>query len=156
MYSYDFGFAVGVGGEVYDFGARCSLREVVLFVAYESGGGKAFHIIVSGLAVTVDYIIYSSSVLLAEDGDMQGVGADEHFLGDLDGFIFTIFIEDDDIVDIGARAEVLVVFERGSDEAVLSVDIQFLVGFDNGIDIDVGEVANLGESWMVGTILLFE
>ena len=62
---------------------------------------------------------------------MLNILADEQFLGNLYNLVLTVFIEDDDIVDIGAVTYELVLLQRCSDEAVLTVDEEFLVSIDN-------------------------
>ena len=95
-------------------------------------------------------------VVLAEDVDMKDILADIDLVCYLDDLVFTILVEDDDIVDIRAVEEELVFLKGCADKAIFTVDIQLLVGLYDSLDIDVGEVANFSTAWVFGSVLLFE
>ena len=85
---------------------------------------------------------------------MEDVLANEYLVGHLDDLILTVLVEDDDVVDVGAVAHVFVLLERSADESLLAVDIELLVGLDDGGCLDGVEVAYLGAAGMLVSILV--
>ena len=74
---------------------------------------------------------------------MEDVGSNEQFLRHLHHLVFTVLVEDDDIIDIGAVEEELVFLETRPYEAFLAIDIEFFVVLYDGFDVDCAEVSYL-------------
>ena len=82
--------------------------------------------------------------------------AHKHFLGHLRDFIRTIFVEDDNVVEVAAVADKLVFLQARTDKAVSAVDIEFLIGFSYGCCLDGIEVAYFSEAWMLFSVFFLE
>ena len=95
-------------------------------------------------------------VIFTVDVNMKDIFADIDLVCYLDDLVFTILVEDDDIVDIRAVEEEFVLLKGCAYEAIFAVDIQLLVGLYDSLDIDVGKVANFCTAWVFGSVLLFE
>ena len=152
----DFCLAVGIGGEVHDFAARSALRDVVLFVAGEGGDVEALDKVGTFLAVAIDDVVGGALVVFLEHLHMEHVLADKDFLCHADDFVLAVFVEDDNVVDVGTVADELVLLQAGADEAFVAVDVEFLVGFGNLGGDDGFEVLDFSAARMVGTILVLE
>ena len=137
------GFAVGVCRKIDNLGSRFALCEIIFLVPRDTCHVEAFHEIRTLLAVAIDHIINGTFVSALEDRYMEYVGTDEDFLRHLQHLVFTILMEDDDIVYVRAVEEELVFLEPRSDESFLAVDIQFLVVLNHRLYIDSSEVAHL-------------
>ena len=87
---------------------------------------------------------------------MQDVLSDEQFVGYAYHLHAPIAIENDDVVDVGAVAHELILLQSGTDEALLSVDVELLCGLDNLCGLDGVEVSNLGQARMILAILLLD
>ncbi len=148
--------AVGIGGEIDYARTGFALRQVVLLVAGHARHVEALHIVYTASSVAIDDVIDGTFVLLLEDIDMQDIRADKELLGHTNHLVLTVFVEDDDVVQVGAVAEELVFLESRSDEAFLAVDIQLLVVLHHGGYVDRAEVAHLGAARITGTVFLLE
>ena len=155
-YTDDFCLSVRIGGEVHDFRAWSTLRYVVFPVANDGSNIETFDIIITFLSVTVDDVIDGTLVVFLEYVDVQDVLSDEQFVGHADNFVFTVFVEDNYIVDVGTVAYILVFLQSGTDETFLTVDIQFFVGFGHLGSHDGIEVAYFRAAREVLTIFLFQ
>ena len=123
-----FGLAVGVGGEVHHTTAIGALSEVVLLVASHRGDVESLDEAGALLTIAVNGIVDGTRVVLLEHIDIQDVLAHEEFLGYAYNLVFSVFVEDDDIVEIRAVAYKLVFLQSGADKAVVAVDVELLVG----------------------------
>ena len=150
----NFSLAIGVGSEIHHPRARSALRQVVFAVAGYTGDIESLDEVEALLSVTIHHIVYGALVVLLEHTDVEDILANEYLVGHLDNLILTILIEDDDIVDIGAIAYIFVLLERSADESLLTVDIEFLVGLNDGSCLDGVEVAYLGATGMLMSILV--
>ena len=104
----NFGLSVRICREIHHLGARCTLRKVVFFIARHAGYVKALDEIVALFAVSVDYIIYSSAVVLLENLYMDDVLTYENLVGHADNLVLAIAVEDNNIVDIRAVTDIFV------------------------------------------------
>ena len=152
----DLRLAVGVGGEVEHTRARRAQREVHLAVSRDARDVEALDIARASLAVAIYHIINGALVVLLEHTQPDDVLAHEELFGHTHHLELTITIEDDDIVDVRAVAHKLVLLQSCADEALVAVDVEFLVGLGHLAGLDGVEVANLGESLMVLAILVLE
>ena len=74
---------------------------------------------------------------------MEDIRSHEQLLRHAHDLVFTILMEDDDIVNIGAIEQVFVFLETRSHETFLAVDIKFLVVLHHRLDVDGAEVTHL-------------
>ena len=140
----DLRFAIRIDGKIDDSGAGFALREIVFLIFRDAGDIESLHEIGALLAITIDDIIDSTIVAAFEDRDMEYIRPDEQLLRDLNNLIFTVLMEDDDIVDIRAIEEEFIFLESGTDESFRAVDIEFLIILHHCLDIDGAEVTHLG------------
>ena len=155
-YLDDFCLAIGVGSEVDYARAFRARRQVVFAVAGDGWHVEALDIVVTLATIAVDGIVDGALVVLLEDVQPDDVFAHEQLVGDTDYLELTILIEDDDVIDVRTVADKLVLLQTRTDEAVLAVDVQFLVGLDDLGGLDGVEVANLRQSRMVLAVLVFQ
>ena len=86
---------------------------------------------------------------------MQDVLAHEDLLGHANHLVFAVFVEDDDVVDVGTVAHELVFLHARPDESLLAVDVEFLVGLGHLGGLDGVETLYLGQSRMVVAVFVF-
>ena len=152
----DFGFAVGIGAEPHHLGARCALCEVVFLVAGNACDGETFHVVKTLFAVAVYDVVDGACVVALEYVEVENVFTDKHLLAHLHDLVFAVFVEDDDVVDVGAVAYKLVALQSGADEALVAVDVEFLVGLDDLGRLDGVETAYGGATGIGGPVFLFQ
>ena len=118
-------------------------------------------------AVAIYDVVDGAAVVLFEYGDVDDFRfaflgfrafgfADKHLLLHAHGFVRTIAIEDDDVVDGRAVLHELILFQARAHETFGSVDIEFFVGFDDLGGFDGVEGAEFGAAGMVGGIFVVE
>ena len=146
-------FSVGIRCEINDFRAGRTLGEVVLFVFRNAGDVKALHEINAFLSVTVHDVVHGAIIIALEDGDMEEIGAHKEFVRHFHDFIFTVLVENDDVIYVGTIEEVFVLFESCSDETFLAIDIEFFVVFNDRLYVNRSEVANLCASRVCFAVL---
>ena len=150
------GLSVGVGGEIDDARTGLALRDVVLFLTCDGWHIEALDIVVTAFAVAIDCIVDGALVVLLEHLHMHDVLADKHFLADADDLVFSVFIENDDVVDVGTVANEFVFLQTGTDESFLTVDIELLVGFHHLRSLDGLEVPDFRQTRVVGTVFALD
>ena len=114
------------------------MGDVVFLILSDAGYVEAFHEIDTLLTIAIDDVIDSAFIATLEDRNMEYIRADEEFFRHTHDLIFTILMEDDDVIYIGAVKEELIFLESCSDESFLAVDIEFLVVLDHRLYIDSG------------------
>ena len=146
LHSYldDFRFAIRVGGEVDDAAARSTLGDVVQFVAGHRRHVESLDEIITLFSVAINAVVDGALVVFLEYLYVEDVLSYEYLVGHLYDLKFSVFIEDDDVVEVGTVAYEFILLESGSYESFLSVDKQFLVGFYHLGHLDSVEVAYLG------------
>ena len=87
---------------------------------------------------------------------MQDIGAYEQLIGYLNNLIFTILIEDNDIIDIRAVEEVFVFLKTRTNKTICAIDIEFLVGLHYRLHVDSCKIAHLRAAGVFIAILLFQ
>ena len=152
----DLCLAIGVGREVHDSRTWCTQRHIILPITNHGGHVKSLHETEALLAIAIDDIIYGTRVVLLEYVDVEHVLAHEYLFCHTNHLVFTILVEDDDIVEVGAVAHKLVLLESCANKAIRAIDIKFLIGFCHLRRVDGVEIANLCESWMVLAIFVLE
>ena len=152
----DLCLTVGVRREVHHLRARRTYRQVVFLVARHRSHVEALDEVPALLTVTVDGVVDGTRVVLLEHAEVEHVLADEEFLGHTDDLVLAVLVEDDDIVEVGAVADELVLLQTGADEAVSTVDVEFLVRLCHLRGLDSVEVAYLRQSWVVLAVFILE
>ena len=152
----DFGLAVGVRCEVDDARSRRALREIVLLVASHGGHVETLDEVLPLSAVAIDHVVDGAAVVLLEHRHVEDVLPYEYLLGHADHLVFTVFVEDDDIVEIRTVADELVFLHARSDEAFLTVDVELLVGLHHLGSLDGVEVLNLREARVFVAVFVFQ
>ena len=151
-YLDDFGFSVGIGGEVGDARVGGALCHVVFAVAHDGGDSKTLDIACTLLAVAVADVVDGTFVVLLEDVGIEDVLAHEFLVGNGGDDVLSIAEEDDDIIDGRTVAYELVFLQSRSDETLFAVDVQLFVGFDDfGCfdDVEVTQFRAAGEGFAV-------
>ena len=87
---------------------------------------------------------------------MEHVLAHKELVGHADHLELAVAVEDDDVVDVGTVADILVLLQTRADEAVGAVDVEFLVCLGNLRGLDGVEVAYLRHSRMFLAVLVLE
>ena len=80
---------------------------------------------------------------------MNDILAHEHLVGNFYHLVFSVFIEDYDVVDVRTVTHELVFLQTSAHKAFLTVDIEFLVRLHHFSRLDGVEVADFGETGMV-------
>ena len=164
---HHFSLAIWIGSEIKHPRALIALCQVILSFANHRRHIEALNVADACLAITIDCIVDSALIILAEDGNMDDFSlllllvaafrlTNEELLCNVNYLIGTVAVEDDNIVNIRAVRDKLILLQRGTDEAILSVDVELLVGFHNLSCSNGVEVAYLCQTWMVLAILLLD
>ena len=82
--------------------------------------------------------------------------AHEHLLAYLDDLICSVAVEKDDVVDVRAVRYELILLQTCADETFGAVDVELLVCLCHFCRLDSVEVAYLGESRMLSSVLLLK
>ncbi len=143
-YLDDFRFAIRVGGEVDDAAARSALGDIVQLVAGHRRHVESFDEIITLFSIAINAVVDGALVVFLEYLYVEDVLSYEYLVGHLHDLEFSVFIEDDDVVEVGTVAYEFILLEAGSYESFLSVDKQLLVGFYHLGHLDGVEVAYLG------------
>ena len=150
------GLAIGVGREPHDLAARLALGDVILLVAGDARHGKALHVGGAAAAILVQDVVDGAGVALLEHIQVQDVLAHIDLVGNLGDLELAILVEDDDVVDVRAVADKLILLESRADEAVGPVDVEFLVGLGHLAGHDGVELADDRAARILGAILGLE
>ena len=81
---------------------------------------------------------------------------DKHLLSDADYLVGSVLVEDYHVIDVRAVGDKLILLQAGPDEALLAVDIEFLVCLDHLRSLDAVEIAYFGAAWIVGSVFLLD
>ena len=87
---------------------------------------------------------------------MEHILSDIHLFSHLGDLVFTILIEDDDIIDIGTVADIFCILKACADKSLLTVYVQFFVCLNDLCCLDSVEVTYLSQSRMVCAIFLLQ
>ena len=155
-YLDNFSLAIGIGGEINDTRSWGSNGQVVFAIASNRRHVEALDIIESFLSVTIHHIINSALVVFLKHTKPQYILSYEYLICHTDDLELTIFVEDNDIIDIGTVADKLVFLQSCTYKSIGTVDIEFLIGLNNLGSLDGIEVADFGLSRMILTIFLFK
>ena len=104
------------------------MREIIDLVAGDSGHGETFHIVCAPAAVLVYHVVYGACVVFGEQPYMAYILVHKQFLGHAHHLVRAVVVEYYHIVEHRAVEQRLIFLERGADKALLTVEIQFLVG----------------------------
>ena len=151
----DFRLAVGVCREVHNLRPGLACRNVVFAVAGDGRHVEALDVVRSLLAGTIYHVINGTLVVTLIDAEPQHVLADKELVGHAHYLELSVLVEDDDVVNVGAVADILVLLQTGSDEAFVAVDVEFLVCFHHLGGLDGVEVAYFRHSRVFLAVFVF-
>ena len=97
--------------EPHDLAAWLALGDVILAIARDARDGKSLHERGAAAPVLIQDIIDGARVAFLEHVQVQDVLAHINLVGDLDDLELAVLIEDDDVVDIRAVANELVLLQ---------------------------------------------
>ena len=132
------------------------MSEIVFAIAGHRGHIETLDVTITFASVSVNDVVNRTFVVLLIDLQVLNVLTDENLLGNTHDLELSVFVEDDDVVDVGAVAHEFVFLQRRSDEPLVAVDVEFLVGLHHLRGLDGVEVANLCAAWVVSTIFFFD
>ena len=147
LYLDNLSLAIRVGREIYHLRARGALCQVVLLIASYCTHSKAFNIIAFILTIAIYGIVDSAFVILSPHTYVQYILAHIDLISHLNHLIFTIFVEDDNIVHvraIGYELGVFVFLQSDTHKSLFGVDIEFFVSFNHLSNLDCFEIAQFG------------
>ena len=133
--------AVGVCRKPCNARVRLSLREVIFLVAGHAGHRETFHEESSAASVLIYHIIDSSRVIAHEQPYMPDILPYKQLLGHTHHLIAPVVVEDDNIVEQRAVEEEFVFLQPCADKALLTVEIQFLIGLGHSRRLDIVETS---------------
>ena len=149
-----FGLAIRIGREIHHSRPRLALCQVVVPVSRNAGHVETLDEVSAFFAILVHYIINSALVILLEHLHVNHVLAHKYLVGHPDNLELSVLIEDDDVVDVGAVAYKLVLFQSGSHKSFLSVDVQLLISLHYLGGLDGFKTPDFGQSGMVFSVLV--
>ena len=138
-----FRFAVRISSKISNTAAGFTLRHIIFLITSYTSDKEALHIIRSASAITIDNIIDCTCIVFLEYINVQNICSDKYLLSYANNFIFTITMEDNDIIQIGAVAQELIFFETSANKALFTVNIEFFVSLNYRFNIDISEVTHL-------------
>ncbi len=133
VYRNYFRFAVGIGREVQHFAGGCSFGQVILLITGDGRYCKPLHHRAVLFPVAVDQVVHRAPVVFFPNARIDNVLTDKRLGLDTLDQHFSVAPEDDDIVDIGALADVFsfIALEAGSYKTFCLVDVKFCIGNGN-------------------------
>ena len=149
-----FGFTVGVGRKIHHLRACCALCKVILFVACASRHVETFDVIRSVATVTVYGVVGGAVVVLLEHLCPYHLFPHKELVGHLHHLVFTILVEEDNIVDIRTVTYKLILLQTHADKSFRTVNVQFLVCFHHLGSLNGIEVADFRLAGMFVTVFL--
>ena len=117
------GLAIGIGCEPGDFAARFTLCDVVFAITRDTRDSKSFHEGRAASPVLVQDIIDCACITFLEDIQVKDVFSHINLVGDFGDLELTVFIENDDVINVRAVAHEFVLFKARANEAVGAVDV---------------------------------
>ena len=144
----DLGLAVRIGREIEHLRAWLALCGVHLAVARDARHVEALDEARAVFSVAIDEVVGRARVVFLEHLHVEHVFAYKQLVGHAHHLEFSVAVEDDDIVDVGAVAHEFVFLQTRSDEALLTVDVEFLVGLHHFRGHDGVEVADFSATRM--------
>ncbi len=94
-------------------------------------------------SIAIDDIIDCTLIALLKYSHMEDIAPDGELLRHLRHEVGTILTEDNDIIDIGAVADILIPLERRPDKTIETIYIELLIRLDNPRRLDILEALNL-------------
>ena len=104
----------------------------------------------------VEHIVDGAGVVALKHIEVDDIFAHINFFAHLNHLEFTIFVENDNVVDVGAIAHKFIFLQPRANKAIGTIDVEFFVGFrhlrrHNGV-----EVADNGAARIGATVFLFQ
>ena len=110
----------------------------------------------SFFSVAIHHIVNGTFVVLFENVYIQYVFADKHLVGYTNHFVFSVFIENNHIINVRAIGHKLVFLQACADKTFFAVDIKLLVSFDYLCCFYGIEIAQLGASRIILAIFFLQ
>ena len=129
---------------------------IVLTVTSAGIDAEALNKIASLFAVAIYAVVDGALITLLPYLKVDDVLAHINLVGNFDCLISAVAIEDDNVVDIRTVAHEFSLLETSTNEALLTVDIEFLVSLYHLGSLDGVEVAYLGKTGMLGTVFVLQ
>ena len=108
------------------------------------------------LSVSIHHVVDGSRVVLFLHLKVNNVLPDEDFLCNLYNLVFSVLIENNDIVHIRTVANKLIFLQSRTNKALLAIDIQLLVRLYNTHGINILKVADFCQTRIFPTVFLLE
>ena len=135
------GLAVGVGGEPCHTHFRQALHKLIVLVACQARRPEALHVVHASAACLVYHVECQAFVLATVYVDVEHVLSDKQLFLHAGYLVVSVAVEHDYIIERRAVGHELVLFESCAHEALLAVDVEFLVGFGHGACLDSGKAS---------------
>ena len=148
------GLTIGIGREINHLRAGSAQGQVVFAVARHGRHVETLHIIKPLFAIAINHIVDGAFVVFLEHLQPNDAFAHKNLVGHLQHLIFSVAIENDHIVNIRTVAHKLVLLQPRSDEAFLTVDVEFLIGLHHFGAVDGVETADFGATRMRFAVFL--
>ena len=163
----DLSFAIRISREIKHPRTCCTLCKVIFPIADYRSNIEALDEADTSLSITIYGIVNGTLIILAENGDMDDFNlllvffatlclADKEFVCNANNLVGAVSVEDDNIVDIRAVRDKLILLKRSANEAFFPVDIKLLVSLYHFCSRNCVEVTNLCQTGMLLAILLFD
>ena len=132
------------------------MGDVVLTVTRTGINEEALDIVSSLTAVTIYAVVYGALVAFLPYLEVHDIFSYVNLFCYACDLVLAVAIEDDDVIDVGTVAYVFSFLESRADEALMAVDVEFLVGFSNFCRLDGVKIAYFSEARMFGAVFFLE
>ena len=130
--------------------------EVIFFVASHTCNCKTFHIEYSTSAILIYHIVDCAHVVTFKHVEVKNVFTHKHLFLHFHNLILTIFVEDDDVVDVRAVAHIFIFLQSGAYEAFFAVDVEFFISLCHSCSLNVVKSAYHSVARICCTIFRFQ
>ncbi len=117
---------------------------------------EAFLVICSALAVEVNDIVDSATVVSLENSEVDDVLVDIKLVCDAHELVATVFIEYYNVVDVGAVANEFGILKRCAGESSFAVEVEAFVSFCHFGSLDAVKIPNHRTAREPGAVFLLE
>ncbi len=152
----NFGFTIWVSLEVQQFRTGCSLGHIVFLVADDIGNCKTLDVRSCRLSIAVNHIVDGALVVLTVHCHIYYALAEECLVGHFGNLIFSILVNYNDVVDVGAVAYIFVLLQAITNEAFFPVNVELFVCNGHLTGINRIEVADFGLALATFAVLFLD
>ncbi len=131
------------------------LGNVVFLIACDPRYRGPLHHHIAGIPVEVDHVVNGPIVVLFEYSCMDDVLSGKMLICDTCDCVFAVLQENDDVVNVGTIAYVLILSETCADESVCGIHVKFFIGNHHLACLNVGKVSKFRSAVHSLAILLF-